>query len=108
MVMISREDGKWNDVPCNYNLPYICKKGTGETPSDHAELVSALKFHWDSTVYIWNKHFGDTLQLKFPCALTMILQFFYSTNILLVANILLVECRRKILGGFQDQKLHPK
>ncbi|XP_058650067.1 neurocan core protein isoform X3 [Onychostoma macrolepis] len=51
VVMITREDGKWNDVPCNYNLPYICKKGTvmcGTPPAvDNAYLVGRRRSHYD-------------------------------------------------------------
>ncbi|ELW67125.1 Neurocan core protein [Tupaia chinensis] len=40
VVMVAHVRGRWNDVPCNYNLPYVCKKGTAV---ENASLIGARK-----------------------------------------------------------------
>nr|XP_023657251.1 brevican core protein-like isoform X1 [Paramormyrops kingsleyae]XP_023657253.1 brevican core protein-like isoform X1 [Paramormyrops kingsleyae] len=50
-VMMWNDGGRWSDVPCNYHLPYVCKKGTafcGEPPTlPNTQVFSQGHLHYE-------------------------------------------------------------
>ncbi|XP_068189469.1 brevican core protein-like [Antennarius striatus] len=56
VVMVWHDDGRWSDVPCNYNLPYTCKKSTsscGPPPKvRHASIFGKVRQRYETNAVV--------------------------------------------------------